>query len=198
VVLPLPNPRPAGSPLSLYRIDPGTGDLVPAIGVGGLPVVGTVDASGLSATFTGIASLSTVVGLIPDVVFVTIDVKPGSSPNSFGCKAINGRVPVAILGSADFDATTVDVDTVRFGKTGTEAGESHTTRTGAAMRHVEDVNKDGLADMVFHFVFGETGFSCSDALGEALVELPARLTGETLDGTPIAGEDTIRLAVNGS
>ena len=66
IVLPLPNPLPAGTPLDLYRVDPGTGDLVPSLDVFNVPVVGTVDLDGLSATFTGIAHLSTVVGLIPE------------------------------------------------------------------------------------------------------------------------------------
>ena len=64
VILPVEDPLPPGSALSLFKVDPPSGLLVPAIGVSGLPVVGTVDAGGVSATFTGIASLSTVVGLI--------------------------------------------------------------------------------------------------------------------------------------
>jgi hypothetical protein len=36
-----------------------------------------------------------------------IDIKPGSCPNPFNGKS-KGSVPVAILGSADFDVTTVD------------------------------------------------------------------------------------------
>jgi hypothetical protein len=65
VVLPVIDPLPPGTVLSLFKVDEATATLVPAIGVDGLPVTGTVDPSGLSATFTGIASLSTVVGLVP-------------------------------------------------------------------------------------------------------------------------------------
>jgi hypothetical protein len=65
IVLPVENPLPPGSALSLFKVDTASGLLVPAIGVSGLPVVGMVDPSSLSATFAGIASLSTVVGLIP-------------------------------------------------------------------------------------------------------------------------------------
>ena len=64
IVLPLLNQMDPGAPLTLYRVDPVSGNLTPEPGIGG-PVVGTVDAGGLSATFTGVASLSTVVGLIP-------------------------------------------------------------------------------------------------------------------------------------
>ena len=65
IVLPLLNQMAPGTPLTLYRVDPGgSGNLIPEPGIGGGPAMGTVDASGLSATFTGVASLSTVVGLI--------------------------------------------------------------------------------------------------------------------------------------
>lgn len=39
--------------------------MTPAVSVAGGPVTGTVDASGFTATFNGIASFSTVVGLNP-------------------------------------------------------------------------------------------------------------------------------------
>ncbi|MBC8086921.1 MAG: hypothetical protein H7Z40_06620 [Phycisphaerae bacterium] len=72
VVLPMPNPMPAGSVLKLFKIDTLTGNLVAAKDVFGNDVSGTVDAGGLSATFTGIASLSTVVGLIPQPLNATL------------------------------------------------------------------------------------------------------------------------------
>jgi hypothetical protein len=66
VVLPLDNPLPPGTSLDLFRVEPSTGNLVPALNVAGTPVLGTVNApDGLSATFPGIARLSTVVGLLP-------------------------------------------------------------------------------------------------------------------------------------
>lgn len=66
LVLPLLNQMTPGDHLTLYRVDPVSGNLIPEPGIGGGAAVGTVDApDGLSATFTGVASLSTVVGLIP-------------------------------------------------------------------------------------------------------------------------------------
>jgi hypothetical protein len=196
VVLPLPNPSPTGAPLSLYRVDPATGNLVPAIGVSGLPVVGAVDPGGLSATFTGIASLSTVVGLIPDVVQVAIDIRPGGFPNPVNCTAVNGVIPVAILTTSSFNAATVDTDTVRFGRNGTEAAETHKDSKGRAKRHLEDVNGDRLLDLVFHFRVGDAALSCSQVAGESSSDLIGRLTGKTTTGTAIAGQDVIRLIKN--
>jgi hypothetical protein len=53
-----------GTVLTLYRVDTATGTLVAARSVTGGIVTGVVDPGGQTATFTGIASLSTVVGLV--------------------------------------------------------------------------------------------------------------------------------------
>ena len=91
---------------------------------------------------------------------VEIDIKPNSDPSSIGCRS-KGSIPVAVLGSSTFDATEIDSDTVVFGVTGTKTGEVH-QKKGSAKRHVEDYNDDGFADMIFHFDFRTTGFSCAD------------------------------------
>jgi hypothetical protein len=57
------NPPAPGTPLNLFRINSATGALVPAFGADGFPIVGFVNADGVSATFTGIISFSTVVAL---------------------------------------------------------------------------------------------------------------------------------------
>ena len=103
------------------------------------------------------------------------------------------RFPVAILSGANFDATTVNADSVGFGKTGTETAEVH-TKKGKAKRHVEDVNKDGVLDMVFHFRFGDTGFSCFDDIPffDKSVTLTATLTWSA-NGTAFTAQDSLRL-----
>lgn len=57
LVLPLPQARPPGTRLELFRVEPVTGELEPSAP----PVFGTVNPEGLSATFTGITHLSIVV-----------------------------------------------------------------------------------------------------------------------------------------
>ena len=126
------------------------------------------------------------VNYYPAVFEVAIDIKPGSGPNSINCKNKKGVIPVAILTSNEFDATSVDHTTVRFGKEGTEASETHVKeKTGEVKRHEEDVDKDGEIDLVFHFRFNETGLDCEDT--------EAWLTGETFDGQAIEGKDAIRV-----
>jgi hypothetical protein len=67
IVLPLPNPLPPGTQLTLFRVDSATGDLVPSLDSLGNPVLGSVDPGGLSATFMGIVQLSIVVALLPTI-----------------------------------------------------------------------------------------------------------------------------------
>ncbi len=99
---------------------------------------------------------------------VSVDISVQGNP----CKK-NGVVPVQLLSTPSFDATTVDHTTVRWG----DASEAHVDKkTGRAQRHVEDVNRDGRADLVFHFRFTETGLDC----GAATV-----FNGATFDGQAI-------------
>lgn len=74
---------------------------------------------------------------------IDIDIKPGSYPNTINLGS-NGVVPVAILSSASFDATQVDADTVDLAGAGVAVrGKGNNT-----LAHEEDVNADGLMDLV--------------------------------------------------
>jgi len=108
-----------------------------------------------------------------EVRLIDIDIKPGSDPNSINSKSM-GLVPVAILGSAEFDVADVDITTVTFGP-----GAAVPVHDG----HFEDVNDDGLIDLVFHFAQKDTGLSPSDT--------EADLIGSTLDGTDFCGMDAV-------
>ncbi len=108
---------------------------------------------------------------------VGIDIKPGSFPNSINPRS-QGVIPVAILTTDTFDATTVDPTTVRFGVTGTEAAPVQSA--------LEDVDGDGDTDMILHFNTQDTGIICGTT--------SAFLTGETLDGQMIEGSDSIKTA----
>lgn len=114
---------------------------------------------------------------------ITIDVRPGDASISVNCEA--GLIDVAILStkvsageSLDFDATTVDPLTVRFGKEGSEAAESHNRG------HVSDVDGDGDLDMILHFQLGQTGLACTDT--------NVTLTGKTNANQSFVSSDTIR------
>jgi hypothetical protein len=142
-------------------------------------VVGEVDAGGLSATFHGIAHLSVLVGLLPEMIEVEIDIKPGSFPNSINLGS-KGGVPVAIFSSAEFDATTIDPLSVTLAGAGAKLKGK-----GTPVYSFEDVDGDGLLDMVIH-VSTET-LALTDGDTEAILE------GVTLDGVPIQGSDSVRV-----
>jgi hypothetical protein len=122
----------------------------------------------------------------PHVIYVDIDIKPCSYPNSINCKNKKEVITVAILTTEDFNALTVDHTTVTF----EGASEIHVHWwSHRPIRHVSDVDRDGDKDLVFHFRLGETDLSCKSREGI--------LVGETYDGLPIVGSDSIRMVHHG-
>jgi len=116
-------------------------------------------------------------------VEVAIDIKPGSDPNSINLKS-KGVIPVAILGSADFDVTIVDVNTLVFGPDGASPAHDLTDPLVYA-DHLQDVNFDGYVDLVCHFRTQETGIEAGDT--------SATLTFDTTGGVTIAVDDLVNI-----
>jgi hypothetical protein len=158
-------------------------------GGGGCPKYGDYNGNACAAgrLFAGWASAtsppsiqppSTAIGIFFDsfsiALQVAIDIKPGEFPNSINPRS-QGVIPVAILTTDTFDATTVDPLSITFGPNG--AIEAH------GRGHIEDVDGDGDDDVVLHFRTQETGIQCGDT--------SASLTGETFSGQAIQGSDSI-------
>lgn len=110
---------------------------------------------------------------------VQIDIKPGSFPNSINVGS-GGTIPVAILSTPTFDATTVDPSTVTL-----ESAAVHMKGNGSPQSAAEDVNGDGLPDLVVHI--------STEALQLSETDTQAMLTGQTYDGVPIIGYDSVRV-----
>lgn len=106
------------------------------------------------------------------VQLIEIDIRPCSLPNNINLKS-EGKVPVAILTTDNFDASNIDPSTIEF------AGAS------PLKWHLKDVDLDGDMDLVLHFKTQELD------LTENSVE--ATLTGETFDFQLIQGTDSIRI-----
>ncbi|MEN8005732.1 MAG: LamG-like jellyroll fold domain-containing protein [Candidatus Krumholzibacteriota bacterium] len=124
----------------------------------------------------------------PATIDVGIDVKPDSDENRVNCNPhANHVVPVALLTTAEFDATNVDHATVLFGPA--ETAEAHANLKGP-VRHETDVDGDGDLDLLFHFRVPDSGIQCGDT--------KVSLTGETYDGQPISGADMIEAAWGGN
>ncbi len=114
------------------------------------------------------------------VVKVEIDIKPGSDPNSINLSSA-GVIPVAILSSETFDATTVNPDTVCLAG----AKVKMVGKSGKYLAHEKDVNEDGILDLVCQVVTADSMIEP----GESVAVLEA----ETFDGVQIRGEDDIRI-----
>jgi hypothetical protein len=113
----------------------------------------------------------------PPVLNVSIDIKPGSEVNSIN-PGSQGKIAVAILSTPDFYAPEkVDLSSLTFGHTGNESSLAFCT--------IEDVNGDGVADVVGHFDTQATAFQKGDTQGI--------LKGQTVDNIPISGSDSVRI-----
>ncbi len=100
----------------------------------------------------------------------------GSDPNAFNPNS-NNVIPVAVLGSMNFDATQVNFSTTKFGP-----GKASPIHGG----HVEDVNNDDIVDMVLHFNAQDAGIACG--------EFRATLSGETFGGNAFTGTYSVKNA----
>jgi hypothetical protein len=131
-------------------------------------------------SFIAINLVNTAGGPEPELITVQIDIKPGSDDNTINLGS-NGVIPVAILSDSDFDATTVDPVSVSL------AGSDVAMRgKGKLLAHEEDVNGDGLPDLVVQ-VETENLDPGTFQDGAAI------LTGQTTDGTEFTGSDSITI-----
>lgn len=116
-----------------------------------------------------------------DLIYVEIDIKPGSTDNCINNNG-HGVIPVAILGSVDFDCTQIDPSNCTLsGLTLKVVGKAN-----KILAHIEEVNNDGFDDLVLQFedvdgVFQE---------GQTDATLIGNLY-EEYGGTPIEGSDVI-------
>ena len=120
---------------------------------------------------------------------ITIDIKPGSDPNSVQLKS-RGALPVAILSTDEFDALDVDPASLLFGDPLLIGGVNSPV---APLRFSEeDVTGDGLDDLILKFSIQE--MIANGVLGPVTEE--GLLTGSTIGGTEIFGSDSIRVLSN--
>jgi hypothetical protein len=108
---------------------------------------------------------------------VAIDVKPGSDPNCFNNNG-HGVIPVAILGTTDFDVTQVDLESLLF-----DGLEVRVRGNRGPQCSFEDSNADIYLDLVCHFEDEPNNWLVGDTT--------ATLVGTLLDNTPFIGTDSI-------
>jgi hypothetical protein len=135
------------------------------------------------------------------VIEVPVDIKPGSCPNPINTKS-KGVLPVAILGTEDFDVTMIDPSTVTlwFDDVGVSPlrweYEDVGTPYGGELCGCHDVNGDGYTDMTLKFSTPEVmALDLTQHTGE-MVELT--VGGNLLEehgGTAIEGADCVRVSM---
>jgi hypothetical protein len=122
--------------------------------------------------FTGLVHREAIHSATPQVKTVQIDIRPGSDRNPINLRS-KGVVPVAVLSTGDFDARMVDPYSVLLAD-------------AAPVRwRIEDVDRDGDLDMLFHFKTQEL-FLTPDST-------EAVLKGKTVDGVEIEGKDAVTI-----
>ena len=143
---------------------------------GGLSVFGTIATSGTVTDRFGVGLFFDDVTFAdsPSEATVGIDIKPFEFPNVVAPQS-HGKLAVAILATGAFDPATVDLSSVRFGRTGTEAP--------VVQSEFVDVNADGLLDLRVQFLTDLTAIQCGD--------VSATLTGQTSGGVPFRGSDSL-------
>ena len=110
---------------------------------------------------------------------VAIDIKPGRESNSIDPRS-KTKIPVAVLSTMDFYAPAeVDLESLTFGATGDEESLAFCNPSP------RDVNNDGYDDVVCYFYSQKTGLMRDDTAGI--------LRGQTMEGNPIEGTDTVRI-----
>ena len=133
---------------------------------------------------------------------VAVDIKPGSCPNPLNVKD-KGVLPVAILGTADFDVTTVDIASIRLSGVAPVRSALEDVATpvgdGADECACTSDGPDGYLDLKLKFDV--------QAIVAALGPVhdgdvaPLMLTGTLLEesgGLPIEGKDCVIILSKGS
>lgn len=110
-----------------------------------------------------------------DALTVALDVKPDDYPNCINPKG-KGVVPMAILGSSQLDAAQIDLQSLQIG----DIDPEHTA--------YEDVNNDGISDVILHFATGELAQA-----GLLIDNAQVAISGRLFDGKTIQGFDVVHL-----
>ena len=88
-----------------------------------------------------------------------------------------GVLPVVVMGKTNVDVTQIDVSSISLN----QAGPAHSG-------HVEDVDEDGIDDLVVHFPVPDLVIVPAPVDGETVT---LSLSGEIGEGIPISAEDTV-------
>ncbi len=132
------------------------------------------------------------------VVPVAVDIKPGSCPNPMNTTS-RGVLPIAILGSAGVDVRNIDpasvrlegVAPLRWSLEDVAAPTFPFQGRTSCDRDCTSAGADGVLDLTLKFETQDV-VAALGAVSDGTCRV-FQLTGRLLDGTPIAGEDVVRI-----
>lgn len=158
------------------------------------------------SNFLGSDTIVVPVALTVTPIEVALDINPGSCPNPLNCKS-KGVIPVAILGTTDFDVTQIDPVTLRLAGASPlrwdieDVATPFEPFTGKedCLYDCNETGPDGYPDVTLKFSTQEVvaGFGEDVLDGACLV---AELTGnlrESFGGNDIVGEDLLVVRCRG-
>jgi len=114
---------------------------------------------------------------------ISINIKVGGVPNSINLGS-KGNVPVAVLSTETFDASTLILSSVSFAGAPIQARNN-----GTLMASFTDVNGDGGPDLILHFD--------TQSLNLTKTSAEATLTGMTTNGRCVSGSDSVNIVPKG-
>jgi hypothetical protein len=140
-------------------------------------------------------SVDTVISLIEPPPSVALDIKPTSCPNPLQVMG-NGMLPVAILGTFEFDAAQIDVESVRLEGLPPLRWSIEDVATPyypfSGREDAYDCSEegpDGIVDLTLKFE-AQAVVAALGELSEGDV-LVLRLSGSLNDGSAFVGEDVV-------
>ena len=135
-----------------------------------------IDQHGAMSIHMSVAIQGGSIEVFSSVRGVAMDIKSGDAQNALNLRS-RGVIPVAILTTGEFDATSIDVSSLRFGATGNEAAAVRST--------FDDVDSDGDTDLLVFFRIKETDINCET--------LFTYISGVTTTDVSIAGTDSVAI-----
>ena len=131
------------------------------------------DPSGLRVEMAAVADL------LPTSIAVVVDVRPLTADNDINPKSM-GKLPVAVLSTADFDATSVVPESIVLAGAPVAA-----CRDGSPMAVARDVDGDGRDDLLLFFWTRDLELTADTTSVD--------LVGLTDEGIEVVGSDSVRI-----
>jgi hypothetical protein len=136
--------------------------------------------------------------LIPEPATLSLDILPSDCPNLFTVNTQSkGRLPMAILGTEDFDVSDIDPGSISIAgdvfpvKTPSIKDESAPIEVG--IECACQVGIDGINDLMLHFSRRDVILALGLDQMELGTEVPITLEGVLLDGTPFMATDCVKI-----